>query len=103
MYPATNLGWSVQVEPLLDNISGPLTPMYTRLMLGATLFVLLIVCANVANLQFARGIARRPEMAMRTALGAPRKLLLRQLLTENLMLGLAGRWVDCCWRGWICT
>ena len=66
MYPATNLGWSVEVEPLLDNISGALTPLYTRLMLGATLFVLLIVCANVANLQFARGIARRPEMAMRT-------------------------------------
>jgi putative ABC transport system permease protein len=90
MYPATNLGWSVQVVPLLENISGELTPIYTRLMLGGTLFVLLIVCANVANLQFARGIARRPEMAMRTALGAPRKLLLRQLLTENVVLALAG-------------
>jgi putative ABC transport system permease protein len=90
MYPATNLGWSVQVEPLLDNISGELTPLYTRLMLGGTLFVLLIVCANVANLQFARGIARRPEMAMRTALGAPRRLLLRQLLMENLLLSFAG-------------
>lgn len=89
-YPATNLGWSVEVEPLLDNISGSLTPLYTRLMLGGTLFVLLIVCANIANLQFARGIARRPEMAMRTALGAPRRLLLRQLLTENLLLALAG-------------
>ena len=100
-YPATNLGWSVQVEPLLDNISGNLTPLYTRLMLGGTLFVLLIVCANVANLQFARGIARRPEMAMRTALGAPRRLLLRQLLMENLLLSFAGAlgglflaWVD---------
>ena len=90
MYPATNLGWSVQVVPLLDNISGELTPLYTRLLLGATLFVLLIVCANVANLQFARGIARRPEIAMRTALGAPPRLLLRQLLTENLVLALAG-------------
>lgn len=90
MYPATNLGWSVEVEPLLDNISGSLTPLYTRLMLGGTLFVLLIVCANIANLQFARGIARRPEMAMRTALGAPRRLLLRQLLTENVLLALAG-------------
>jgi putative ABC transport system permease protein len=100
-YPATNLGWSAQVEPLLDNISGNLTPLYTRLMLGGTLFVLLIVCANVANLQFARGIARRPEMAMRTALGAPRRLLLRQLLMENLLLSFAGAlgglflaWVD---------
>lgn len=100
-YPATNLGWSVEVEPLLDNISGSLTPLYTRLMLGGTLFVLLIVCANIANLQFARGIARRPEMAMRTALGAPRRRLLRQLLAENLLLALAGAaggllvaWVD---------
>ena len=90
MYPATNLGWSVQVEPLLDNISGSLTPLYMRLMMGGTLFVLLIVCANVANLQLARGVARRPEMAMRTALGAPRMHLLRQLLVENVMLALAG-------------
>jgi putative ABC transport system permease protein len=90
MYPATNLGWSVKVEPLLDNISGSLTPLYMRLMLGGTLFVLLIVCANVANLQFARGIARRPEIAMRTALGAPRIRLLRQLLAENLLLAFAG-------------
>ncbi len=90
MYPATNLGWSVQVVPLLDNISGEQTPLYTWLLMDATLFVLLIVCANVANLQFARGIARRPEMAMRTALGAPRTLLLRQLLTENVLLALAG-------------
>jgi putative ABC transport system permease protein len=100
-YPATNLGWSVKVQPLLDNISGEMTPLYMRLMMGGTLFVLLIVCANVANLQFARGVARRPEMAMRTALGAPRNLLLRQLLTENVVLAVAGAaagmllaWVD---------
>lgn len=90
MYPATNLGWSVQVEPLVDNISGDQTPLYMRLMMGGTLFVLLIVCANVANLQFARGVARRSEMAMRTALGAPRKALLRQLLTENVLLAVGG-------------
>jgi putative ABC transport system permease protein len=89
-YPATNLGWSVKVEPLLDGINGDLTPLYYRLVMGATLFVLLVVCANVANLQFARGIARRPEMAMRTALGASRPRILRQLLTENILLGLVG-------------
>jgi putative ABC transport system permease protein len=89
-YPATNLGWSVKVEPLLDGINGDLTPLYYRLVMGATLFVLLVVCANVANLQFARGIARRPEMAMRTALGASRPRILRQLLTGNILLGLVG-------------
>jgi putative ABC transport system permease protein len=89
-YPATNQGWSVKVESLLDGINGPYTPRYYKLCMGATLFVLLIVCANVANLQFARGIARRPEIALRSALGASRTRVIRQLLTENVVLGLAG-------------
>ncbi len=89
-YPATNLGLSVKVEPLLDGINGDWTPMYYRLVMGATLFVLLVVCANVANLQFARGIARRPEIAMRTALGASRWRIMRQLLTESMLLGIFG-------------
>jgi predicted permease len=89
-YPATNLGWHVRVESLLAGINGEYTPLYFNLMQGATLFVLLVVCANIANLQFARGIARRPEIAMRTALGAGRGRLLRQLLTENILLGLIG-------------
>lgn len=90
MYPATNARWSVHVETLLDNMNGPYTPRYYKLILGATLFVLLVVCANLANLQFARGIARRPEIAMRVALGASRWRIIRQLLTENLLLGLGG-------------
>ena len=89
-YPATNQGWSVKVDTLLDEINGPYTPRYYKLLMGATLFLLLVVCANVANLQFARGIARRPEIALRTALGASRTRIIRQLLTENLLLGLAG-------------
>jgi putative ABC transport system permease protein len=89
-YPATNLGWQVKLVPLLDDINGFYTPFFFKMMLGATLFVLLVVCANVANLQLARGIARRPEIAMRTALGASRMRILLQLLTENILLGLVG-------------
>ena len=89
-YPATNQGWSVSDQTLLADMNGDYTPLYFKLVQGATLFVLLVVCANIANLQFARGIARRPEIAMRTALGAGRGRLMRQLLTENLLLGLIG-------------
>jgi putative ABC transport system permease protein len=89
-YPATNQGRSVKVETLLHDMNGDLTPLYFSLMQGATLFVMLIVCANVANLQLARGLARRGEIAMRTALGATRRRLFRQLLTESILLGLVG-------------
>ncbi|HTX75569.1 MAG TPA: ABC transporter permease, partial [Terracidiphilus sp.] len=89
-YPATNQGWNVKVETLLDGVNGPYTPRYYKLLMGATLFVLLVVCANIANLQFARGIARRPEIALRSALGASRTRIVRQLLIENVLLGLAG-------------
>lgn len=89
-YPASNLGYSVKIEPLLDAINGDLTPLYFRLVLAAAVFVLLVVCANVANLQFVRGITRRPEIAVRTALGAGRGRLLGYLLMENLVLGLLG-------------
>jgi putative ABC transport system permease protein len=89
-YPSSNLGWSVSVKPLLDGINGELTPMFYKLILCATGFVLLVVCANVANLQVVRGLARRPEIAVRMALGAGRRRLLRQLLTENILLGGMG-------------
>jgi putative ABC transport system permease protein len=89
-YPATNKGWTVRVRPLLKDMNGDLTPVYMSLVQAATLFVLLVVCANVANLQFARGLARRPEIAMRTALGASRSRLVRQLLTESVALGVIG-------------
>ena len=89
-YPATNLGWSVTVTPLLDAVSGKMTPLFFRMIMGATGFVLLIVCANIANLLFARGLGRRNEMAVRTALGAKRHQLLRQMLFESVLLGLAG-------------
>ena len=89
-YPATNQGWTVHVEPLLNDVNGDLTPLYYKLIMGATMFVLLVVCANVANLQLARGVARRSEIAMRSALGATRRRIIRQLLTENILLAFAG-------------
>ncbi len=89
-YPATNQGWTVKIESLLSTVNGEYTNVYFSLVQGATFLVLLVVCANIANLQFARGIARRPEIAMRTALGAGRGRLMRQLLTENILLGLIG-------------
>jgi putative ABC transport system permease protein len=89
-YPATNAGWSVHVETLLAGINGPYTPLYYKLIMGATLFVLLVMCANIANLQLARGISLRPEIAMRTALGARRMRIVRQLLTENILLSALG-------------
>jgi len=89
-YPASNFGWSARVQPLLETISGDMTPLFFRLILVATAFVLLVVCANIANLQFVRGLARQPEIAVRVALGAGRMRLLRQLITENLLLGSLG-------------
>ena len=89
-YPGTNAGWSVRADSLLHTINGDTTPMYFRLTLVATAFVLLVVCANIANLQFVRGISRGPEIAVRSALGAGRTRLLRLLLTENIVVGVMG-------------
>ncbi|HEY7855354.1 MAG TPA: ADOP family duplicated permease, partial [Terriglobales bacterium] len=89
-YPATNRDWSVAVQGLAQETVGPETYQYVIMLLVAVAFVLLIACANVANLQFARAMGRSQELAIRTALGAGRWRLIRQLLTENLLLGLGG-------------
>lgn len=88
-YPETNREWSVKVVPLAEQIIGDIRPALIAFA-GAVGFVLLLACANVANLLLVRGVARRKEIAIRTALGATRGDLLRQLLTEALVLGIAG-------------
>jgi putative ABC transport system permease protein len=89
-HPATNTGLQVRVAPVSQSINGELTPAYTRMTLGGTFFVMLVVCANVANLSLARMMARRHEIAVRITLGALRPRILRQLLTESTVLSLLG-------------
>ncbi|MBV9779290.1 MAG: ABC transporter permease [Acidobacteriaceae bacterium] len=86
-YPATNLGTSVEVMGLRDYLVQDTRPALFVLM-GAVVFVFLIACVNVANLLLARGAARAREMAMRAALGAKWSRLIRQLLTESVVLAI---------------
>lgn len=90
LFPDTHTGWSGNVVSLREEFAGPDLKLIVLTMMGAVLCVLLIACSNVANLLLARATVRQREVAVRTAFGAGRLRLLRLLLTESVMIGLAG-------------
>jgi predicted permease len=88
-YPEADKGWTAVVQPLQDYLTERVRPALL-LLLGAVVFVLLIACANVANLVLVRTLGRSKEMAIRGTLGASRGQLVQQLAAEALLLALAG-------------
>ena len=88
-YPKEDKGWGATAVSLREDLVGDVRPALL-ILLGAVAFVLLIACANVANLVLAKTFSRRKEIAIRAALGASRRRLLQQVLAETVLLAIAG-------------
>jgi putative ABC transport system permease protein len=90
LYPAVKKGWGATVDRFLDRLVGPETRLSLIVLMAAVAVVLLIGCANLANLLMARATLRSREIAVRLALGAHRRRVIRMLLTESLLLSMCG-------------
>jgi len=99
-YPSTNRGWSARIVGIRLYELGDKTVQYTYLLLGGVGFVLLIVCANVANLQFVRAAGRQKEIAIRVALGGSRLRVVRQFLTESMLTAFGGALLSLVFAEW---
>ena len=102
-FPDNYKGWQLRVMPMREFATDDLTRQYTLLLLGAVGFVLLIACADVANVQFARVTGRQKELAVRAAMGASRARIVWQLLTESVLLALLGAVLGLIFAQWYIT